>query len=102
MIAQIVTWTEYLGTNDFNVVFNPPFITSSFTIASIIANLYLLRNTKQESKPNNFVEDLITVASYGVIYITFLLEITYHLSDIPWEAITSIGLLFTIITFLSY
>jgi hypothetical protein len=96
MIAQIVTWTEYLGTNDFNIVFNPPFITSSFTIASIIANLYLLRNTKQESKPNNFVEDLITVVSYGVIYITFLLEITYHISDMPWEAITSIGLLFTI------
>ncbi|PRB04427.1 beta-carotene 15,15'-monooxygenase [Chryseobacterium sp. MYb7] len=96
MIAQIVTWTEYLGTNDFNIVFNPPFITSSFTIASIIANLYLLRNTKQESKPNTFVEDLITVASYGVIYITFLLEITYHISDMPWEAITSTGMLFTI------
>ncbi|CAI8862633.1 DUF2339 domain-containing protein [Chryseobacterium sp. IT-36CA2] len=96
MIAQIVTWTEYFGTNDFTIVFNPPFITSSFTIASIIANLYLLRNTKQESKPNNFVEDLITVVSYGVIYITFLLEITYHISDMPWEAITSIGLLFTI------
>ena len=96
MIAQMVTWTEYLGTNDFNIVFNPPFITSSFTIASIIANLYLLRNTKQESKPNTFVEDLITVASYGVIYITFLLEITYHISDMPWEAITSTGMLFTI------
>ncbi|RLJ31995.1 putative membrane protein DUF2339 [Chryseobacterium sp. 7] len=98
MIAQIVTWTEYMETNNFNIILNPPFITSSFTIASIIANLYLLRNTKHESeeKSNNFFEDLITVASYGVIYITFLLEITYHISDMPWEAITSIGLLFTI------
>ncbi|PTT36928.1 DUF2339 domain-containing protein [Chryseobacterium sp. HMWF028] len=98
MIAQIVTWTEYFGANDFNIIFNPPFITSSFTIVSIIANLYLLRNTKQESneKPNNFFEDLITVVSYGIIYITFLLEIMYHISDMPWSAITSIGLLFTI------
>ncbi|WPO89579.1 DUF2339 domain-containing protein [Chryseobacterium sp. HR92] len=98
MIAQIVTWTEYFGTSDFNIIFNPPVITSSFTIASIIANLYLLRNTKQESneKTNNFFEDLITVVSYGVIYITFLLEITYHISDMPWTAIAGVGLLFTI------
>lgn len=98
MIAQTVTWTEYFGNSDFNIVFNPPFITSSFTIASIIANLYLLRNTKQESneKSKNFFEDLITVVSYGIIYITFLLEITYHISDMPWEAITGVGLLFTI------
>lgn len=98
MIAQTVTWTEYFGNSDFNIIFNPPFITSSFTIASIIANLYLLRNTKQESneKSKNFFEDLITVVSYGIIYITFLLEITYHISDMPWEAITGVGLLFTI------
>ncbi|WP_431608998.1 DUF2339 domain-containing protein [Chryseobacterium sp. 'Rf worker isolate 10'] len=98
MIAQTVTWTEYFGNSDFNIVFNPPFITSSFTITSIIANLYLLRNTKQESneKSKNFFEDLITVVSYGIIYITFLLEIIYHISDMPWEAITGVGLLFTI------
>lgn len=98
MISQTVTWTEYFGNSDFNIIFNPPFITSSFTIASIIANLYLLRNTKQESneKSKNFFEYLITVVSYGIIYITFLLEITYHISDMPWEAITGVGLLFTI------
>ena len=98
IMAQIVTWTEYIGTNDFAIIFNPPFITSSFTIASIIGNLYLLRNTKQESEEKNagFFEDIITVVSYGVIYIAFLLEITYHISDMSWEAITSIGILFTI------
>ncbi len=98
MIAQLVTWTEYFGTKDFNIIFNPPFITSSFTIVSIMINLYLLRNTAKElqGKANNIVEDLITVISYGVIYITFLLEITYHISEMPWSAITSVGLLFSI------
>lgn len=98
MIAQIVTWTEYLGTTDFNIIFNPPFITSSFTIVSLMINLYLLRNTGKESqeKVNTFFEDLVTVISYGVIYISFLLELTYHVSEMPWFAIVSIGLLFSI------
>lgn len=48
MIAQLVTWTAYFGTKDFNIIFNPPFITSSFTIISIMINLYLLRNTIKE------------------------------------------------------
>ncbi|TZF94993.1 DUF2339 domain-containing protein [Chryseobacterium panacisoli] len=98
MIAQIVTWTEYLGATNFNIIFNPPFITSSFTIISIMINLYLLRNKGIDSqeKVNTFFEDLITVISYGVIYISFLLEITYHVSEMPWSAIVSIGLLFSI------
>lgn len=98
MIAQIVTWTEYLGTTDFNIIFNPPFITSSFTIVSLMINLYLLRNTGKESqeKVNTFFEDLVTVISYGVIYISFLLELTYHVSEMPWSAIVGIGLLFSI------
>lgn len=98
MIAQLVTWTAYFGTKDFNIILNAPFITSLFTIISIIINLYLLRNTSKESngKDHNFFENLITVVSYGVIYITFLLEITYHISEMPWSAITSVGLLFSI------
>lgn len=98
MIAQLITWTAYFGTKDFNIIFNAPFITSSFTIISIIINLYLLRNTAKEpqGKDRNFFEDLITVVSYGVIYITFLLEITYQISEMPWSAITSTGLLFSI------
>ncbi|THV60626.1 DUF2339 domain-containing protein [Chryseobacterium candidae] len=98
MIAQLVTWTDYFETKDLNIIFNPPFITSSFTIVSIIINLYLLRNFSKEpnGKESNFFEDLITVISYGVIYITFLLEITYHVSEMPWSAVTSTGLLFSI------
>jgi len=98
MIAQLITWTEYFGTKDFNIIFNPPFITSSFTIVSIMINLYLLRNgTKEpEDKDKNFFEDLITVISYGAIYITFLLEITYHISEMHWSAVTTAGLLFSI------
>ncbi|WP_343657704.1 DUF2339 domain-containing protein [Chryseobacterium sp.] len=96
--AQLVTWTAYFGTKDLAIIFNSPFITSSFTIVSIIINLYLLRNTEKESqnKDLNFFEDLSTVISYGVIYITFLLEITYHISEMHWAAITSVGLLFSI------
>ncbi|WP_114820662.1 DUF2339 domain-containing protein [Chryseobacterium sp. KLBC 52] len=98
MIAQLITWTAYFGTKDFNIILNTPFITSSFTIISIILNLYLLRNRSKDSngKDYTFFEDLITVVSYGVIYITFLLEITYHISKMPWSAIFSTGLLFSI------
>ncbi|WP_426477904.1 DUF2339 domain-containing protein [Chryseobacterium sp. CBSDS_008] len=98
MVTQIITWTEYFGTKGFNILFNPPFITSSFTIASIMVNLYLLRNTVKEpqEKNSNFFEDLITVISYGTIYITFLLEITYHISEMHWSAITSVGLVFSV------
>ncbi|WP_079241138.1 DUF2339 domain-containing protein [Chryseobacterium indologenes] len=98
MIAQLITWTAYFGTKDFSIILNTPFITSLFTIISITINLYLLRNTSKESngKDHHFFEDLITVVSYGVIYITFLLEITYHISEMPWQAITSVGLLFSI------
>ncbi|MDQ1858157.1 DUF2339 domain-containing protein [Chryseobacterium sp. WLY505] len=98
MIAQLITWTAYFGTKDFNIILNTPFITSSFTIISIILNLHLLRNRSKDSngKDYTFFEDLITVVSYGVIYITFLLEITYHISKMPWSAIFSTGLLFSI------
>lgn len=98
MIAQIVTWTEYLGTTNFNIIFNPPFITSSFTIISIMINLYLLRNTGKEpqEKANTFFEDLVTAVSYGVIYLSLLFELTYHVSEMPWSAIVSIGMLFSI------
>lgn len=98
MIAQIVTWTEYLGTTDFTIIFNPPFITSSFTIVSLMINLYLLRNTGKEpqEKVSTFFEDLVTVISYGIIYISLLLELTYHVSEMPWSAVVGIGLLFSI------
>ncbi|WP_343686928.1 DUF2339 domain-containing protein [Chryseobacterium gleum] len=98
MIAQLITWTEYFGTKDFTIIFNPPFITSSFTIVSIMINLYLLRNgtKKPEDKDKNFFEDLINVISYGAIYITFLLEITYHISEMHWSAVSTAGLLFSI------
>ncbi|HCN49365.1 MAG TPA: DUF2339 domain-containing protein [Chryseobacterium sp.] len=99
MIAQAVTWTEYFDTEKLSVIFNPVFLTSLVTIATTIINLYLLKNSGQEEtakKANSFFEDFITVVSYGVIYTALLLEITYHLSDMSWAAITNAGLLFSI------
>ncbi|MGH1516284.1 DUF2339 domain-containing protein [Chryseobacterium sp. JK1] len=95
LIAQTITWTDYLGVKHYTIIFNRVFLTSSFTIASSIINLYLLKNSTKE-KENSFFEDLITVASYGVIYTTFLLEIICHLSEMPWSAVLTTGLLYSI------
>ncbi|MGN7866204.1 DUF2339 domain-containing protein [Chryseobacterium sp. 22458] len=98
IIAQIITWTEYFDMEKMNMVFNPVFLTSLVTVISSIINLYLLKNNAAEiqKKTNNFFEDLITLASYGVIYAALLFEIIYHISAMHWAAITSVGLLFSV------
>ncbi len=98
MIAQTITWTEYFHTEKLSIIFNPVFLTSLVTVISTVINLYLLKNSKRESQEEtgNFFEDLITVISYGVVYTALLLEITYHIYDMPWAAITNVGLLFSI------
>lgn len=98
IIAQTVTWAEYFDRQDYNIILNPIFITSLFTIISIVINLYLLKITKKDaqSKVNPFFEDLITGTSYGVIYASLLFEIIYHMSEISWVAVISTGLLFSI------
>lgn len=98
MLAQMITWTEYFHTKDLGIIFNPVFLTSMVTIVTTIINLYLLKsNGKEEEAPtSNFFEDFITVISYGVIYLAILLEITYHIYSMPWAAIFSVGLLFSI------
>jgi len=97
IIAQITTWTAYFNNSMMSIVFNPVFLTSLVTIASTIVNLFLLKNTRQEGKQaDRFSENVFALTSYGIIYIALLLEITYHMSDRPWAAITSIALLFSI------
>ncbi|WP_160136911.1 DUF2339 domain-containing protein [Chryseobacterium sp. c4a] len=98
IIAQLITWCEYFNAKDLSIIFNPVFLTSLVTIVSTGINLYLLKNTPKETdaESNSFFEDLITIASYGVIYTAILLEITYHISDMPWAVITSVGLLYSI------
>ncbi|UKB85520.1 DUF2339 domain-containing protein [Chryseobacterium sp. MEBOG06] len=98
MIAQTVTWAEYFNRHDYHIIFNPIFITSLFTIISIVINLYLLKTTKKDtqSKVNPFFEDLITGTSYAVIYASLLFEIIYHMLEISWVAVINTGLLFTI------
>lgn len=96
IFAQIVTWGEYFNAENLNIIFNPVFLTSLVTITSTVINLYLLRNTEKETEKSDFFEDLTAIVSYGVIYIALLLEITYHMHDMPWGPISNIGLLFTI------
>lgn len=97
IIAQIMTWSEYFNAKDMSIVFNPIFLTSLVTIATTILNLFLLKKINEPGKKENlFFENLFAIVSYGIIYIALLLEIIYHISDRPWSAITSIGLLFSI------
>ncbi|ROI04671.1 DUF2339 domain-containing protein [Chryseobacterium sp. G0240] len=96
IIAQILTWTEYFNAKNLSIIVNPVFLTSLVTIISTIINLYLLKNTQETAKKDHFWEDFTAVISYGIIYTALLLEITYHISDMPWAAITHIGLLFSL------
>ncbi|WP_347218682.1 DUF2339 domain-containing protein [Chryseobacterium sp.] len=98
IFAQVITWCEYFNAKDLSIVFNPVFLTSLVTIASIGINLYLLKNINKEAeaKTHTFFEDLITMASYGVIYSAILLEIVYHINTMPWTAIVNVGLLYSI------
>jgi hypothetical protein len=97
IMAQIITWGEYLNMDDMRIVFNPVFLTSLVTIATIIFNLFLLKKINNpEKQGDNFFETVFAVAGYGIIYFALLLEIIYHISDMPWPAIISIGLLFSI------
>ncbi|WP_333597351.1 DUF2339 domain-containing protein [Chryseobacterium flavum] len=95
--AQIITWTEYFNEKKLNIIFNPVFLTSLVTVISTITNLFLLKSTHRESRQNNnFAEGSITIASYGIIYIALLSELTYHISGMPWEALIHVGLMFSI------
>ena len=98
IFAQIITWCEYFNAKNLSIIFNPVFLTTLVTIISTGINLYLLKNTQKETvkKSNSFLEDLITIVSYAMIYTALLLEITYHMSDMPLTAITNIALLFTV------
>ncbi|MGK6341576.1 DUF2339 domain-containing protein [Chryseobacterium sp. DT-3] len=97
IIAQIMTWSEYLNKDNMTVIFNPVFLTSLVTVTTTIVNLFLLKKINETQKQgDNFFENVFAVISYSVIYIALLLEISYHISDMPWPAVVSIGLLFSI------
>ncbi|MCS4302044.1 DUF2339 domain-containing protein [Chryseobacterium sp. BIGb0232] len=96
IFAQIITWCEYFNTDNLAIIFNPVFLTSLVTIVSTGINLYLLKNNRKETEANTFFEDLITIASYGVIYTAFLLEIIYHINHMSLAVISSVGLLYSI------
>jgi uncharacterized membrane protein len=97
IIAQIMTWSEYLNKDNMAVVFNPVFLTSLVTVTTTIVNLFLLKKINESQKQkDHFFENVFAVVSYSVIYIALLLEISYHISDMPWPAVVSIGLIFSI------
>ncbi|AZA83000.1 DUF2339 domain-containing protein [Chryseobacterium lactis] len=97
IIAQMITWTEYFNAKNLSIILNPVFLTSLVTVFSAIVNLYLLKDVQKDTSANDnsFFEDLITVASYGIIYTALLLEIIYHIQNMHWAAITSVALLFS-------
>jgi len=97
IIAQIMTWSEYLNKDHMAVVFNPVFLTSLVTVTTTIVNLFLLKRINETQKQkDHFFENAFAVVGYSIIYVALLLEISYHISDMPWPAVVSIGLLFSI------
>ncbi|MDQ0594663.1 putative membrane protein [Chryseobacterium ginsenosidimutans] len=97
IIAQMITWTEYIDAKKLTVIFNPIFLTSFITVITTFVNLILLRKLSDtESKNFDFFENIFTIVSYAVIYVALLLEILYHISEKPWIVIFSIAMLFTL------
>ncbi|WP_294332724.1 DUF2339 domain-containing protein [uncultured Chryseobacterium sp.] len=97
IIAQIVTWTEYIEAKDLAAIFNPVFLTSTVTVISTFVNLILLRKLSDRQDQNsNFFENLFTVVSYGIIYIALLLEVVYHISEKPWIIIFGTAMLYSL------
>jgi uncharacterized membrane protein len=97
ILAQIMTWTEYIDANNLTIVFNPIFLTSLVTVITTFANLILLRKLTDANNENtDFFENIFTIVSYAVIYIALLLEILYHISEKPWIVIFSVAMLYSL------
>lgn len=96
IIAQIMTWLQYINANQLAVVFNPIFLTSLVTVISMVVNLFLLKKIPKTQKQGFFPETIFSTISYAVIYTAMLLEIIYHISVMQGSVIISIGVLFSI------
>lgn len=96
IIAQIMTWAEYINSRNLKIIFNPVFLTSLVTVITVFMNLSLLRKINQKQKDSSFFGNLFSAVSYAVIYIAILSEIIYHISDEPMIIIFTIGMLFSL------
>lgn len=97
IIAQMVTWTEYLHIKNLTPIFNPVFLTSSVTLFTTVVNIALLKKLPESTeKSNSFFENLFSLVSYTLVYMGLLLEILYHLSERPLIIIFGTGMLFTV------
>jgi len=97
IIAQMMTWAEYIDARNLKIIFNPIFQTSSVTALTALSNRFLLRKTTEKKAANSiFFENVFAAASYAIIYFTLLLEIIYHISEKRLIIIFSTGMLFSL------
>jgi len=95
IIAQIMTWLQYINAHHLAIVFNPIFLTSFITVISMIVNLFLLKKIHENQKQGFFPETIFSTISYAVIYTAMLLEIIYHISGMQKPVIINISILFS-------
>lgn len=96
IIAQVITWAEYMDAKDLRIIFNPVFLTSLVTVFTVFINLRLLKRMQQKPKDSSFFENLFSAVSYAIFYVAMLSEIIYHISEEPLIIIFSIGMLFSL------
>lgn len=97
IIAQMMTWAEYIDAKNLRAIFNPLFLTSFVTVLTTFINLVLLKKLpKKRENDNSFFENMFAAVSYTIIYIALLLEIIYHISEKPLILIFSTGMLFSL------
>ncbi|WP_374459639.1 DUF2339 domain-containing protein [Chryseobacterium taeanense] len=97
IIAQLMTWAEYIDAKNLHIIFNPLFLTSSVTVFTTFVNLTLLKKLPEKrEQENSFFENAFTLVSYTIIYIALLLELIYHISEKLLITVFSIAMLFSI------
>lgn len=97
IIAQMMTWAEYIDAKNLSVIFNPLFLTSSVTVFTTFINLVLLRRIPGKiGNENSFFENMFVAVSYIIIYTALLLEIIYHIAEKPLILTFSTGMLFSL------
>lgn len=92
IISLIMDWSQiYLTPLDstLTIILNKGYITSLFSLASIVATYFLLKKEKEESAENIYLyKTILSWAGVIVLYIANLLELRYQLeqTDIGYSA----------------
>lgn len=97
LISLSVTWTDYFYTDHEPkmLFFNNIFLTSFVVIASILFNLFYLKND-QDNPTNISLERVFRAISYIVIYLAISLDLNSHYTNLDYGYLIIINLIYSL------